>query len=126
MPRQRNHARNPEKFTPRIRATPVRRPIAASAPSVLKLNGVFGAPQTLAIMFRATTFPSREACCAVGGQYLPVAGSGTSAQSPSAQTLSTPSTSRFEFTLIRPRSFGQGTRFKIGFGDIPAVQTNVE
>jgi hypothetical protein len=32
IPRLRNHARNPEKFTPRTRATPVRRPIAASCP----------------------------------------------------------------------------------------------
>src|SRR5437762_11914236 len=66
MPRQRNQARNPEKFTPRIRATPVRRPIAASSPIVLKLNGFFGSPETLATMLCATTFPSRDACCAVG------------------------------------------------------------
>src|SRR5215469_14107368 len=100
--------------------------MAASAPRVLKLNGFFGVPQTLATLLCATTLPSRYACCAVGGQYLPVAGSGTSAQSPSAQTPSTPSTSRFAFTLIRPRSFGQGIRSRIGFGDMPAVQINVE
>src|SRR6266487_7204371 len=80
----------------------------------------------VAIMLRATILPSRDACCAVGGQYLPVAGSGTNAQSPSAHKPSTLSTSRFAFTLIRPRSFGHGTRSRIGFGDIPAVQTSVE
>ena len=85
-----NHAINPEKFTPRIRATPVRRPIAASCPSVLNLNGFFGLPSTLAMMLCARTLPSRDACCAVGGQKSPVAGSGTSAQSPSAQRPSWP------------------------------------
>ena len=38
----------------------------------------------------ARTLPSRDACCAVGGQKSPVAGSGTSAQSPSAQRPSWP------------------------------------
>src|SRR6266446_1376366 len=80
----------------------------------------------VAIMLRATTLPSRDACCAVGGQYLPVAGSGTSAQSPSAQRPSTPSTFKFELTLTRPRSFSHGTRSRIGFGEMPAVQTSVE
>src|SRR6266568_7041404 len=80
----------------------------------------------VAIILRATTLPSRDACCAVGGQYLPVAGSGTSAQSPSAQRPSTPSTFKFELTLTRPRSFSHGTRSRIGFGDMPAVQTSVE
>src|SRR6266699_6312890 len=80
----------------------------------------------VAIMLRATTLPSRDACCAVGGQYPPVAESGTNAQSPSAQRPSTPSTSRLTFTLIRPRSFGHATRSSVGFGETPAVQINVE
>src|SRR5262249_33189766 len=29
-------------------------------------------------------------------------------------------------TLMRPRSFAHGTISRIGFGDMPAVQTNVE
>src|SRR6266516_2056796 len=70
----------------------------------------------VAIMLQATTLPSRDACCAVGGQYLPVAGSGTSAQSPSAQRPSTLSTFKFELTLTRPRSFSHGTRSRIGLG----------
>src|SRR5215831_4314221 len=100
--------------------------MAASAPSVLKLNGFLGVPQTLATILCATTLPSRDACCAVGGQYFPVAGSGTSAQSPRAQRPANSSTCRFAFTLMRPRSFGQETRSRIGFGEMPAVQINVE
>src|SRR5438552_16215258 len=80
----------------------------------------------VAIMLRATTLPSRDACCAVGGQYLPVDGSGTSEQSPSAQRPPTPSTFKFELTLTRPRSFSHGTRSSIGYRDMPAVQISVE
>src|SRR5205814_3315184 len=50
----------------------------------------FGLPSTLAMMLCARTLPSRDACCAVGGQKSPIAGSGTSAQSPSAQRPSWP------------------------------------
>src|SRR5207247_10124469 len=47
-------------------------------------------------------------------------------KSPSAQRPSTPSTFKFELTLTRPRSFSHGTPSRIGFGDMPAVQTSVE
>src|SRR5690349_1413261 len=64
------------------------------------------------------------ACCAVGGQDLPVVESGTAAQSPSAQTPGQPLTSRNSFVSNRPRSFEQFTRLKRGFGETPAVQTS--
>ena len=56
---------NPEKLRPKILATPVLRPIAASCPMVEKLNLFCSVPRMLAITLCATTLASRSACWAV-------------------------------------------------------------
>src|ERR1044071_8524573 len=67
MVRHIHQAVKPEKLKPKMRATPVRRPIAASWPMVEKENGFSATPRTLAMMFCARVFPCRSACCAAGG-----------------------------------------------------------
>src|SRR5260370_25252380 len=77
-------------------------------------------------MLCARTFPSRTACCAVGGQNSPVVKSGTSAQSPTAHTPGRDPTLRNSFTFNRPRSLMQSRRSMVGLGEAPAVQTSVK
>src|SRR5262249_47374388 len=125
MVRHKNHAMNPEKFTPRICATPVRRPIAARRPIVENTNGFWLPPRTAARTFLARGFPCRIACCAVGGEGRRVLGSGTTAQSPKAHTPGHPGTSMYSLTTSRPRSFLHGSDARIGLGEVPAVHTNV-
>src|SRR4051812_50195071 len=74
-------------------------------------------------MLRAATGPWRTACCAVGGQ-VPPWGSGAAAQSPIAQTESSPCTRRYESTGTRPRSSsGRFSSPRIGWALTPAVPT---
>src|SRR5204862_2804546 len=87
-----HQAMKPENLKPRILATPVRRPMAANWPMVLKTKGVFASPLMAAAMFRPRILPWRNACCAVGGYGLPVFLSGTEAQSHRAQTPGYPET----------------------------------
>src|SRR5258708_39256166 len=82
-------------------------------------------PRVFAMMFCASTLPSREACCAVGGWYPPCS-SGIMAQSPSAQIPGYPSTPIAGLTLSRCRSFGRGSSSSKGCGAAPAVQTKVK
>jgi len=117
---------NPEKFIPRIRATPVRRPTLASNPSVRNLNGFGTFPRIVAMMFFARRDPSRDACCAVGGWQPPPRISGTSAQSPSAHTPGAFCTRISASTRIFPRSFGSSISSSKGCGAVPAVQTSVK
>src|SRR5262245_33857656 len=103
-----------------MRATPVRRPMEAKSPRVLKVKGFKAAPRALATRLYASSLPSREACCAVGG-CQPPAPSGIIAQSPNAQTPGNPSTCRQSFTLRRLRSLGNANPFSKGLGEVPAV-----
>src|SRR5438876_4585035 len=89
------------------------------------MKGFLTPPRMAAHMLRARTRPCRNACCAVGGYGLPVLGSGTEAQSPTAQTPGQPGTSIYSLVAMRPRSFVHGTVFTIGCGAVPAVQTRV-
>src|ERR1043166_3749818 len=75
-------------------------------------------------MVFAAILPPRVARWAVGGQDFPVAGSGTAAQSPSAQTPEQFATSRNSLVTSLPRSFGQSNSSKSGLGETPAVQTS--
>src|SRR4030095_6295345 len=124
MVRHSHQAIKPEKFTPMMRATPVRLPIEASAPIVLNSKRLPRPPLSAATIFSATIFPWRNACCAVGGQALPVAASGTAAQSPSAHTPGNSATSRNSFVTSRPHSLEQFNVDSSGFGETPAVQTS--
>src|SRR5690348_16355074 len=54
MVRQSHQAKKPEKLTPKIRATPVRRPIDPSSPMVLNEGGCSGRSESAAAMLRAT------------------------------------------------------------------------
>jgi hypothetical protein len=65
--RHSHQATKPENLIPNTLATPVRRPMVASCPNVVKTNGCGGRPRIAASMFFATTSPSRKPCCAVGG-----------------------------------------------------------
>src|SRR5437016_11477824 len=125
MLRHRNQAINPEKFMPRILATPVRRPMVASWPSVENRNGFFCAPRMAATMFFPTWVAWRIACCAVGGCGLPVLRLRIQAQSPTAHTPGKSGTSRFLSTTRRPFSFLQGKLLSTEAGVTPAVQINV-
>ena len=66
----------------------------------------------------------RTACWAVGGQGSPLA-VGTSAQSPSDQTLVIPSTRMVPSTLILPRALGTGRASTSGCGEEGIVETRV-
>src|SRR5919198_772511 len=76
-------------------------------------------------MLRAAAGPCRTACWAVP-PAVPRSGSGTAAQSPTAQTRSVPSTRRYSSTGTLPRS-SSGTESvrRLGCGATPAVQTTV-
>ena len=65
--RQSHQAKIPENFMPNTMTTPVRCPIVANCPKVLKTNGVGGRPIIASSMFLAAVNPSRTPCCAVGG-----------------------------------------------------------
>ena len=92
----------------------------------MNLNGTVARPWTTAEMLRASTAPSRDACCAVGGWNEPFfATSGIRAQSPSAHTSGWPGTRRSASTTILPFSLGSPIRSRVGLGEVPAVQTSV-
>ena len=77
-------------------------------------------------MFRAAWGPSRTACWAVAGIGRPVRGSGIEAQSPSAQTRSSPGTANVSSGRIQPRSsFAPGRSRRSGCGALPTVLTTV-
>jgi hypothetical protein len=65
MVRHSHHATNPEKFIPRMFATPVRWPIAASCATVEKLKPFFLVPFTNAVTFVRHDFglTKRVLCC---------------------------------------------------------------
>ena len=60
--RHSHQAGKPENRTPKIRATPVRLPMAASCPSPPNSKGTFRPPRRAARTLRAATRPSRRAC----------------------------------------------------------------
>src|SRR5579859_5442057 len=126
MVRQSHQAKKPEKLNPKIRATPLRRPMEASSPIVLNEKGLSGRRLSDAVILCATTLPSRIACCAVGGCDFPgCLASGTNPQSPTAHTPGQPGTSKNWFTKTRPHSFLQGSEETSGLGTVPAVHTKV-
>src|SRR5262249_329185 len=121
-----HQAKNPEKLNPKIRATPIRRPIEARSPIILNENARSERPDSAATIFWATILPSRIACWAVGGcDFRPFLMSGTNAQSPMAHTLGQSGSCKNWFTTNRPFSFELGIDDMSGLGTMPAVQTKV-
>src|SRR6266704_3297192 len=122
-----SQASSPENRTPRMSAAAAPWPSRTRNPSALKANGRGRLPSSARTMFSAAVLPCRSACCAVGGQALPPrSGSGTRAQSPSAQTLPAPRTCRLPSTStapVVPRS--NGSLASSGAGRLPAAQTSV-
>src|ERR1043166_4763148 len=115
--RHSHQAKKPEKLNPKIRATPLRRPMEASSPMVLNEKGFSGRRYSDATIFCATTLPSRMACCAVGGCDFPGwLASGTNAQSPTAHTPGQSGTCKNSFTNTRSHSFSQGREETSGLG----------
>ena len=77
-------------------------------------------------MFRAACGPSRTACCAVAGIALPVRASMIHAQSPSAQTRSSPGIAKVASGRIHPPpSTDSLKRATTGCGALPTVLTTV-
>ena len=90
---------------------------------------VGGRPSSTARTLRAAWGPSRTACWAVAGDGRPVPGSMIDAQSPSAQTRSSPGTANVASGRIQPRESSAPSTpakpAKAGFGALPTVLITV-
>ena len=62
---------SPQKLKPKMRATPMRRPVESSRPIASNETDFKGRPTRAVATFCATTSPLRMACCAVGGSRFP-------------------------------------------------------
>src|SRR5438874_1768773 len=125
MVRHKNHASGPEICRPKMSATAEWRPSAPILPRPLKSKARRLPPRTLATRFEASNCAWRVACWAVGGAVVPEM-VGTCAQSPSAQTPSTPWTWSSGVTRMRPPLFlGSASPSISGCGKEGTVDTSV-